>query len=69
MQVRNPLDPFLNQLCREYLDDEDLTQRMHRYFQARYMNIYILYYILKIISCSTARTSPSACTATSRRVI
>ncbi len=33
VQVRNPLDPFLNKLAREYVDDNDLTTKMHRYFQ------------------------------------
>jgi hypothetical protein len=34
MQGRNPLDPFLGRLCKEYTDDHDLSSRLHAYFQA-----------------------------------
>ncbi len=33
--MRNPLDPFLNKIAREYIDDEDLSAKMLRYFKAR----------------------------------
>ena len=32
-QVRNPLDPFLEKLCKEFIDDEDLSLRLHAYFK------------------------------------
>jgi hypothetical protein len=38
-QVRNPLDPFLNKLAREYVDDDDLTSKMHRYFEVGEMGL------------------------------
>jgi hypothetical protein len=33
IQERNPLDPFLSKLCREYSDDENLVLMLNRYFQ------------------------------------
>jgi hypothetical protein len=39
--VRNPLDPFLHRLCRDYTDDEDLSIRIFRYFKARCSSIHM----------------------------
>ncbi len=33
VQVRNPLDPFLQKLSMEYTDDADLSRRLLNYFQ------------------------------------
>ena len=34
-QVKNPLDPLLQKLSREYTDDADLTRRIQDYFHVR----------------------------------
>ncbi len=40
--MRNPLDPFLNKLAREYVDDDDLTSKMHGYFQVKDQGLELL---------------------------
>ncbi len=34
-QVRNPLDPLLQKLSKEYTDDADLSRRIQDYFHVR----------------------------------
>ena len=37
-QVRNPLDPLLQKLSREYTDDADLSRRIQDYFHVMIIN-------------------------------
>ena len=34
-QARNPLEPLLLKLAREFSDSEDLSRRLHKLYQAR----------------------------------